>query len=232
MPAIAGRYAQDPDLVSRTVGRAARIVVALALVLVAGTVSVGPTLVSSVYGAEFDLAAGLVRWLALGLLVAPLSTLCTALWTGTGRLRPVLIAGGTAAAVDVGLAFALIPSLGPAGATVATLSAQAVMAVLIVGHTLRSGLQFKLRLSRLLRTGAVALAAAGAATAADALLSGWAAVAATTVSFGVVLLVGLRIVGLLDPDDREWLCRTLPERAGRLLTRLHAPGTTNSDAPR
>ena len=221
MPAIAARYTKDPDLVVRTIGRAARIVVALGLVLVGGTISVGPTLVTSVYGAEFAPAAGLLRWLAFSLLVSPLTALCTALWTGTGRLRPVLLAGCVAAGVDIVAAWCLVPPLGPAGAVVATISAQAVMALLIVTHTVRKGPRLNLRPSRLVRTAIVVLIACVAAHAAGALTGGgWSAIPAVILGFGATAVVGSRLVGFVDADDLEWLARSLPERAGRVLLSL------------
>lgn len=41
----------------------------MSFVLVAGTVDVRPNLASAVYGSEFVPAAGLVRWIALSLLI-------------------------------------------------------------------------------------------------------------------------------------------------------------------
>jgi O-antigen/teichoic acid export membrane protein len=177
-------------------------------------------LVTSVYGAEFATAAGLVRWLALTLLVVPLGTLCTALWTGTGRLRPVLVAGSAAAAVDLGLAWALVPPLAATGAVIATVSAQCTLALLIVGHTYRSGLRLDLRLRRIAWNGLVALTAAAVTIGVDAVTDGWVAVGATILAFCLTTVAGVRLLGLLDRDDVDWLAHTLPERAGRLLSTL------------
>lgn len=220
MPAIAHRHARDPDVVLTTMSRAARVLVGANLVLCAATVTVGPGLVSTVYGAEFDHAAGLVRFLGLTLLLAPLGHLCTALWTGTGRLRPVLVAGGIGAVVDIGLAWLLIPAMAAEGAVIATIAAQTTIAVIIVTYTFRRGLQLDLRLGRLLRAAVVAVLAGLAATAAVVLVGGWAGTLLSMPAFGLVALLGARFIGVLDPEDVDWLAATLPSALERPLRAL------------
>ena len=75
----------------------------------AGAVTVAPGLLVLAYGRDFVEVARLVRWLGFGLLLTPLAQLCSTFWTGTGRLRPVLIAGGSAAVIDIALAWTLDP---------------------------------------------------------------------------------------------------------------------------
>jgi len=200
-------------VVLRSVSRAARVVVAVNL-LASGTIAVGPGLVSAVYGPEFAEAASLVRWLGLTLLIAPLGHLCSTLWTGTGRLRPVLVAGGAGAVVDVGLAWLLIPSLAAVGAVVATASAQAVTALVIIVHTFRSGVRLELRPRR--------LTAAGTATA----ITGWPGELAAVVVFCGATALGARLLGLFDPEDVDWLAQTLPARIEPVLRRLTPPRDT------
>jgi len=222
MPAIARRHAQDPDVVLGTLSRAARVLAAANLVLCAGTVTVGPGLVLAVYGPEFGEAASLVRYLGLTLLLAPLGHLCTALWTGTGNLRPVLVAGGTGAVVDLVLAATLIPGLAAKGAAVATIAAQTTVAVIIVGYTFRRGLRLQLRPSHLLRAATVAVAAGAAATACTVLVDGWVGTVLSIPAFVVVAVLGSRFVGVVAPEDVDWLATTLPaavERPVRAVTR-------------
>ncbi len=220
MPAIAHRHARDPGVVLATMSRAARVLVGANLVLCAATVTVGPGLVSTVYGAEFDPAADLVRFLGLTLLLAPLGHLCTALWTGTGRLRPVLVAGGIGAVVDIGLAWLLIPGMAAEGAVIATIAAQTTIAVIIVTYTFRRGLQLDLRLGRLLRAAVVAVLAGLAATAAVVLVDGWAGTLLSMPAFGLVALLGARFIGVLDPEDVDWLAATMPSALERPLRAL------------
>lgn len=222
MPAIARRHAQDPAVVLATMSRAARVLVAANLVLCAGTVTVGPGLVVAVYGPEFAEAAGLVRYLGLTLLLAPLGHLCQALWTGTGNLRPVLVAGGTGAVVDIVLAATLIPALAAEGAAVATIAAQTTVAGIVIGYTFRRGLRLQLRPGHLLRAATVAVAAGLAATACVALAGGWVGTVLSVPAFVLVALLGSRFVGVVDPEDVDWLATTLPaavERPVRAVTR-------------
>lgn len=222
MPAIARRHAQDPSVVLGTMSRAARVLVAVNLVLCAGTVTVGPGLVVAVYGPDFAEAAGLVRYLGLTLLLAPLGHLCQALWTGTGNLRPVLVAGGAGAVVDIVLAATLIPAFAAEGAVVATVAAQTTVAGIVIVYTFRRGLRLQLRIGRLVRAAAVAIAAGLAATACVSLVGGWVGTALSVPAFVAVVLLGSRFVGVVDPEDVDWLATTLPagvERLVRALTR-------------
>ena len=220
MPAIAARNERDPGGVVLVLSRAARVLVALELVVVAGTVTVGPQLVVLAYGSAFVRAADLVRWLGFVLLLAPLGQLYTTFWTGTGRLRPVLLAGGCAAVVDVALAWVLVPAFSVWGAVVATMTAQGVSAVVLIAYTARSGISLDLRPGRLVRAALVALAAGAAAAGVSTLLTGLVGVVAAVLGFGVVLGLGSRLLGLLDPVDVEWVAGTIPAPAARLFRAL------------
>ena len=220
LPAIAARFSQDPAAVTATLGRAARVVVTTGIVLAAATVSVGPGLVTTAYGSEFTPAAGLVRILGLTLLVVPLGQICTALWTGTGRLKPVLVAGGTAAVVDVVLAFLLIPPFATTGAMITTFAAQTSSAVVIVGYTLRNDIRLNLRPGRLLVAVAVAVLAAVAATITKDHVGGVLGDLAAGTVFLLVVALGSRTVGVFDRSDLDWLGGTLPGPARRALQLL------------
>jgi O-antigen/teichoic acid export membrane protein len=231
MPAIARRHAEDPQVVVATLSRAARVLVAANLVLCAGTVTVGPGLVVAVYGADFGEAAGLVRYLGLTLLLAPLGHLCTALWTGTGRLRPVLVAGATGAVVDLVLAVALIPRFAAEGAAVATIAAQTTVAAIVIGYTFRRGLRLQLRPGRLLRAAVVAVAAGAAATACAVLLGGWLGTLLSVPAFALVVVLGSRFVGVVDPEDVDWLATTLPAKVERIVRAVTRPPRQPVAAP-
>ncbi len=185
--------------------------------------TVGPGLVVAVYGPDFAEAAGLVRYLGLTLLLAPLGHLCTALWTGTGQLRPVLVAGGTGAVVDLVLAVALIPRFAAEGAAVATIAAQTTVAAIVIGYTFRRGLRLQLRPGRLLRAAVVAVAAGAAATACVVLLGGWLGTLLSVPAFALVAVLGSRFVGVVDPEDVEWLATTLPAKVERLVRAVTRP---------
>lgn len=224
MPAIAARNAREPQAVELALGRAARVLLTLELVVVAGAVTVGPGVLLLAYGRDFVESARLVRWLGFSLLLTPLAQLYSTFWSGTGRLRPVLIAGGSAAVIDIALAWTLIPGLGTTGAVIATISAQLVSAGVLVVYSLRSGVVVDLRWWRLVRAGLVALAAGGAAVLLQHLVAGPLGLVLSVVAFMAVLGLGSRLVGMLDHSDVEWVAGTVPGHASRLVLALSRRG--------
>jgi O-antigen/teichoic acid export membrane protein len=219
VPSIAARHVEDPGAVTGALSRAARVVVTLGLLLLGGTVAAGPGLVHLAYGPEFGVAASLVRWLGLVLLVSPLGQLYSTLWSGIGRLRPVLVAGGTAALVDVVLAWTLVPSLSTTGAVIATASAQSVMAIMLIVHTHRSGIRLSLPVGRLARTVLITAVATGAAMGVGS-VGGLAGDLLPMAVFGVLVALGSRLLGLFQPEDTDWLADTVPGPAARVLRAL------------
>jgi O-antigen/teichoic acid export membrane protein len=222
LPAIAARWVQDPDVVTAVMGRTARVVCTLGVLLSAATLAVGPGLVRTAYGAEFTQAAEIVRYLALVLLVVPLGQVCTTLWTGTGRLAPVLWSGGTAAVVDVLLSLLLIPPFSLTGAIIATFAAQTVGAVLILGYTVRQGVVLQLAPLRLLAAVLVSAAAATAAILVRGQVDGLVGDLAAGVVFVVIAGAGVRLARVFARADLDWLADALPGPAGRAVRLLAA----------
>jgi O-antigen/teichoic acid export membrane protein len=222
LPAIAARWVQDPDVVTAVMGRTARVVCTLGVLLSAATFAVGPGLVRTAYGPEFTQAAEIVRYLALMLLVVPLGQVCTTLWTGTGRLAPVLWSGGTAAVVDVLLSFLLIPPFSLTGAIIATFAAQTVGAVLILTYTVRQGVVLQLAPLRLLAAVLVSAVAAAAAILVRAQVDGLPGDLAAGIVFLVVAGAGVRLARVFAPADLGWLAEALPGPAGRVVRLLSA----------
>jgi len=217
MPAIASRHAQDPTSVVQAVSPAARVMVTVGMVLAAGSASIGPGLVRSVYGPGFVDAAHLVPWLSLALVIGPLGSLCSALWAGVGTLRPVLVSGGLGAVLDVTLAWLLIPSSSTTGAVIATLTAQGVTALTLIGYTLGGRFRIELRPGRLAASALVAVTAGAAAAATSVAIAGLPGDLVAIVPFAAVLAVGSRLVGLFSQDDVAWLAGSIPGPAARAL---------------
>jgi len=222
LPAIAARYVQDPGAVAAVMGRTARVVCTLGVLLSAATLAVGPGLVRTAYGAEFTQAAEIVRYLALMLLVVPLGQVCTTLWTGIGRLAPVLWSGGTAAVVDVLLSLLLIPPFSLTGAIIATFAAQTVGAVLILGYTVRRGIVLQLAPLRLLAAVVVSAVAAAAAIGVRAQVDGLLGDLAAGTVFLVLAAAGVRVARVFAPADLGWLAEALPGPVGRGVRLLAA----------
>ncbi len=218
MPAIAAAHgAGEVERVDQALGRVLRIVVTLALLLAGGAVSVAPLVVTAAWGPAFAESGDLVRWLSVTLLLSPLAALCSAYWTGTGRLRPVLAAGGAGATADVALAWLLVPPLGVDGAVVASVAGSGTAAAVLVVVTLRSGVHLGPAPVGVARAAATALAATAAALGADALVDGPLALVAALVAFLAVTALAGRAVGLFSREDTAWFADTVPGPARRAL---------------
>ena len=209
LPAVATlQGAGEMDRVRTGFARALRLGLTLALMLTAGAAALGPELLKLVYGAEFN-AAGPV----LLILVAPFPAiaifqLATAMVTGMGHLRIVVIAGAAGAAVDIGLAFALVPRYDAVGAAISNSIAQLVVGLppFIYSQRLVGGVRWEF--------GPVAAAAGAAVTGG---LAAWACVYAIGGIAGVVVgatvgALGFSLVArglrIFSPADAVWLKET------------------------
>lgn len=221
MPAVAAAFSErGASGVSDLLGPPLRVLAVTSLVLGAGFLALGPSAVLTLYGSAFGDAGQLIRPLALTVLFAPLSGALATYWAGIGALRPLLVAGGVGAVVDIGLCLTLVPALGAPGAVVANLGAGASYAAVLWWRSRGLlGPAFG-RPTWLLRSAAVA-AVAGAVSALPALvLPPWAAVLLGAAIFAGVLLLLAPRLGLVLDQDRRWLAGLLPGAAGPLVARL------------
>lgn len=219
MPAVASAVGRgDLDRASERFTWALRMASLVALPMTAAIIGLGPTAVTAVYGGEFSRAADLVPWAALGVVLAPAGQLCISYWVGLGRLRPLIVAGLIGGAIDLGLALALIPGHGAAGAVVANLAGQSVAAVLLLAATLQALRPVDLRLGRWTATATAssvgALVLLGTQTVVPGIPGG---VLGAALGAAAILLLG-HVVGLIGPDDAAQLKVALP--AARRLVDL------------
>jgi O-antigen/teichoic acid export membrane protein len=220
IPAIAASYgASLGHRVEASFSRGMRVVVTMGLLLSAAAISIGPHVVTALWGPEYGMSGTLVRWLGITLLLAPAGALANAYWTGTGRMKPVILAGSVGAVLDIGLAATLIPHHGAGGAVVASLVGQGSASFLIVGYTMRSGLHIDVH-GRRLGLAALAAVLAGGAGYGGGLAGGWLGLLGSLAAYGVVLAGVSRVLGLFDDGDVDWLAETLPGPAGRLVRRF------------
>ncbi|GAA2031707.1 polysaccharide biosynthesis C-terminal domain-containing protein [Pseudokineococcus marinus] len=221
MPAVARTHAAGgADRLSAVVGRALRVLLAVGVVLVAGFLALGPSLLVALYGASFGEAAPLLRGLCLLLLPATTAGALGAYWLGTGRVAVAVRAAALAALVDVGACLALVPGLGAAGAVVAAVSAQVAYAGALLVASRDLPPVRDLRVGVLLRPAVAAGVAGLVAGAVAAATPPWVAVPLGAVAFAVVLLLLAPRVGVLGRDDAAWLAGVLPARTGGLALRL------------
>jgi O-antigen/teichoic acid export membrane protein len=223
MPSISALAATgELARIHESLGRAARLVLASSVLLGAGIASVGPTTVLVLYD-DLPEAAALVPWICLALVPGPLAALARVYWSGLGRLRPVLLTGALGLAVDVGVALALVPSLGAGGAVAANLAGVTTGAVALLAHTRRRWGGLGLTARAVLGPCAVAAPAAAAAVAVAAAVGGVLGLLASGTTFCVVALAVGQVVRVAEADDVAWLAGAVPGRAGPLVRWVGAP---------
>jgi O-antigen/teichoic acid export membrane protein len=234
LPVIAAAEGRgDRALATRHMRSAVQVGTSLSIPLVAFAAGLGPVLVELVYGHRYAAAAALVPLSSVVLLTAVTSGVIGQYWSGLGRVGLTLSTGGIAGVADLGLAFALTPSLGATGAIIANLVGQVVYTAGLVLVTRRriGALRWNLRG---LAGMTMASTAAGVGAwlvsrlvtdqlAGPHLLVGLAAVAAGG-AVGLPLLVVLALwVKVLSAVELAWLRPLLPSRALPLLEAVTLP---------
>jgi O-antigen/teichoic acid export membrane protein len=227
-PAVANLFgAGEVERIRRGFGRGLRLLSLGAFPIVALALALGPTLITAIWGAEYERAGDVFLIMAVASLALPVADLSYSLLVGIGRLRIPLLIDGCAALCNVALALLLIPRYGAVGAALANSGAQVAVALPLSLYVRRVLGSVEWHTPALLR-GAVASAAAG--LVAFAVLEGIggnaalvpAAVAGTAVFLG--LGIALRV---LPREDAAWLGTALGRRLGprsERLVHLFAPG--------
>lgn len=200
--------------------RSLRLLVILSLPIAALAATAGPETVRVVYGSDFDGAGPVLVILALGLPAFSVWTISGALMTGLDDARSPVLASGLAAALNVALAFVLVPLYDAVGAALANVAAQLLAAAVMLRLALRAigadswGAAV---------VGRPLLAAAAAGLACWAVLQGLGGVAGVvlaTFAGGLAfaaLAFGLRI---LSADDAAWLDSQIGHLLGGWMGRL------------
>jgi O-antigen/teichoic acid export membrane protein len=208
--------------------RSLRLLLMATLPLTAGLAAVGPDLLRLVYGDEYR-EAGTVLLVVVGVIpFLAVSSVSASLMSGLGDARTPLTAGVFAAAVNIGLAFALVPRLEAVGAGLSNTGAQvAASAAMYAGARRLSG-RVDWRPGSLARCALAALGCALTSVLALRTVGGAAglvlAVPAGAVAFAALALA-LRV---LSADDAAWLHghfgHLLGGRTGAFLRRAGRTG--------
>jgi O-antigen/teichoic acid export membrane protein len=174
-------------------------------VLTAAAAALGPELLKLVYGTDFSAAGPLLLIMVAPFPAIAIFQLASAMVSGMGHLRVVVIAGGAGAAVDIALAFALIPRYDAVGAAISNSLAQLVVGLppFIYSQRLVGGVGWQLA-----PIAAAAAAAAAGGLAAWAFVYAVGGIAGIVVGFAVGLLALLLVGGalrVLTADDATWL---------------------------
>ncbi|WP_416897837.1 MAG: lipopolysaccharide biosynthesis protein [Minwuia sp.] len=126
LPRLITRQMADPAAVDRFVRDVIPTVIVLWFPLVSAAVAIAPAFVVPLYGAEFAEAEPVLAVLCAAVPGTILTSLYGTLFSLQGRFGWVTVYLGVMAAVNVGLSFALIPSMGIMGAAIGTSAAYLV----------------------------------------------------------------------------------------------------------
>jgi glycosyltransferase involved in cell wall biosynthesis/O-antigen/teichoic acid export membrane protein len=224
-PAFATLHgARDYGRIRSGYWRAQRLLPIASLPLLAGSLALGPALITLLYGEAYAGVGPVLRIMLLIFPLIPMLVIASALLIGVGVLSVALACEILGGAATIALNFLLVPSHAATGAAVADVGGQLVALVPLVAYA-----------STRVRPAALDLPAVGRAIAASAPtgIAAWAVeqaiggVAGLLLGLlaGVVVFVPLAILLHVVPrDDREWVADTvsarLGERAGRFAVRL------------
>jgi O-antigen/teichoic acid export membrane protein len=224
MPAVAAQEgAGRVQEAAASLGAAFRVLLVASAIITAGVASLGPPLVSLAYGAEFLEAANLIPLLSIGIVASTTAMLFWSFMQGSGRMRIPITASAMAAVVDLGVAFALVGSLGAKGAAIANVCAQYVLFIGIAILSRREFPHFRAGLRVLVAPVAFCVVLglscmwlvrtvgySDAGSAAVALLLGGAVAGAATLGYG-------SLIGFFRGPDAIWLSASLPAGLGKFL---------------
>jgi O-antigen/teichoic acid export membrane protein len=205
-PAFATLFgAGDTDRLRSGFGRATRLLTLGTLPVTAAMLALGPEALVLVYGDDYSGTGPVLRIMVVALPLLPLMNVSNALLVGMGLARPALVVGGVAAFLNVTLALVLIPPYDAVGAALANSGAQAAVAIGVLWYASRLVGKVPVDFHMVLRTlvavvpgGLVAWLVAEALPPAAGVPLGLLA--------GTVVFAGVaRVVGILRPDDAEWL---------------------------
>ena len=138
--------------------RAVRFTLAFTLLLVLGVAALAEPLVSIYFGSDFATTADTLLFLLPGTLGFAVARPVIAINQGHGNLRPVLLATGSAAALNLVLNLVLIPRYGAVGAAIATSIGYGSMVIFHIGAARTLGFEptDDLRSARIVVTAAFA----------------------------------------------------------------------------
>jgi O-antigen/teichoic acid export membrane protein len=198
-------------------GRAIRLLTLGTLPVTAAMLALGPEALVLVYGDEYSGTGPVLQLMAIALPLLPLMNVSNALLVGMGLAKPMLVVGAAAAVLNVTLALILIPPYDAVGAALANSGAQAAVAIGVLWYARRLVGEMPVDLEMAFRTlvavvpgGLVAWLLADALPPAPGVLLGLLA--------GAIVFAGVaRVVGILRPDDADWLRR---HTHGGMLERL------------
>jgi O-antigen/teichoic acid export membrane protein len=218
-PAFATLYgAGEHDRIQSGYSRSIRLLVIVTLPLTAAGLALGPELIEEIYGRSYAGAGTPVRILLLAFPVIALSSLANALLSGLGRIRTPLVANAVGAVFDLGLAWALVPSLEANGAAIANAVGQGIYALVVLGAAARI-VRVRWHPWALVRNAFASAAAGVAGWAVLQSLDGFSGLVAAGLALSATYAVLAVVLRLLPSEDAVWLDEALGSRALRAVAR-------------
>jgi O-antigen/teichoic acid export membrane protein len=214
-PAIATLYgAGEHARIRAGYGRAARLVLIMALPMTAAGSAVGPAAIETIWGEEYAAAGPLLLISLATFPILPLFAIARGALIGIGKQKVLITASAGAALVDISLAAALVPSLDAIGAAIANAVAQLAAGIPIVVATRRTFGEIDWAPGALLRT-AVASGIAALAALGTVLALGGVVGLLLGLAVGIaVFAAGAVTLKILPPDDARWLAGAIGHVAG------------------
>lgn len=199
--------------------RAARLLLLASLPITAGTLALGPAAIRLVYGEEFS-GAGPVLLVMIALFpLLPVYNVSESLLVGLRRPWVPFALGATAAMINVGLAFLLVPRFDAIGAALATTSAQITVIVPVTAYTVRLTGGLRLHVGCVLRTAAAAAAGGLLAWGTVEAIDGALGLIVATAGGAVIFSLAAAALRILPDEDARWIDSVAGDRFGGAIGR-------------
>jgi O-antigen/teichoic acid export membrane protein len=198
--------------------------IAVLALMTAGLSAIARDLLEVITGGQYTAAAGVVAWTALGVFLQGVYLMTSIGLNITRRTTYYPVSTAVAAAVNIGLNFALIPKIGIMGAAYANGAAYATQAAIAYAFS-QHFYPIKYEGGRILRvvvSAVIAYASARAIPEIDPLAG--VVVRGTTVV--VVMAAGLWLGGFLKPEELQMVERLWRSRATPAMPATPPPDTT------
>jgi O-antigen/teichoic acid export membrane protein len=211
--------AQQEERIRSGVARSFRLLLIGALPLTAATLALGPAAVNLVYGEDYEDAGLVLTVLILFFPLVPLARTASSVLSGLGTLRLPVVYGAVGAAVNIALAFALIPDHGAVGAAIASGTAQTVAGMPLVAHVSRRLGGVSWRWGRIARVAIASVLAGTVGRAAVEIAGGGLGLALGLVGGVATFALAAAAIRAVPPDDLAWIEAGAGARVGGLVGR-------------
>jgi O-antigen/teichoic acid export membrane protein len=220
-PAIATLYgAGEHARIRSGYGRAARLVLIMAVPMTVAGFALGPSTIRTIWGDKYTDAGPLLLVMLSTFPILPLFYLARSALVGIGRQKVLIAVSAVAGGVDIGLAAALVPAFDAVGAALANAGAQVAAGIPVIVAARRTFGKIDWAPQALLRT-AVASGVAGLASLGTTLALGGVVGLLLALVVGVaVFLVGAATLKILPHDDARWLDAAMGHIGGGWVGRV------------